>query len=141
VKKRKDADSAYGLRERAAGQTKPCDGLLGDAMSKILQIMPADGWKAAFYSPGDGSAWLVEPLVGWALVDEEDGYSPSVYGLTTIGLCYTNDAVDTVVDSADISTAFMAYIHPGPLSQADRDLLDETAREFGEDRERKRSAQ
>jgi hypothetical protein len=64
---------------------------------KILQIMPADGWRALYarrLETGDLALWT-EPLVGWALVEEmfpdEDGRSTkdierSVQGLVSYGI-------------------------------------------------------
>jgi len=76
---------------------------------KLLQIMPADGWKAAYYDE-ENQAWGIEPLVGWALAD--DG--------CVIGLLAASDAVVTVDDDA----AFLTYIRPdGPTAQERHEVI------------------
>jgi hypothetical protein len=64
---------------------------------KILQIMPADGWRALYakrIESGELELWT-EPLIGWALVEEifpdEDGrptkdIERSVQGLVSYGV-------------------------------------------------------
>src|SRR5690349_18219788 len=64
---------------------------------KIVQIMPADGWGAAFE---DGEDEVISPLVGWALVQDGDGAS-AVVGLV---------AADEKVELCDDDSDFTGYV-------------------------------
>ncbi len=64
---------------------------------KITQIMPAEGWGAAFE---DGEDEVISPLVGWALVQEAAGAS-AVVGLV---------AADEKVELCDDDPDFTGYV-------------------------------
>ncbi len=64
---------------------------------KITQIMPAEGWGAAFE---DGEDEVISPLVGWALVLDAAGAS-SVVGLV---------AADEKVELCDDDSDFTGYV-------------------------------
>jgi hypothetical protein len=87
-------------------------------VTKILQIMPADGWKGAFFVP-DSGAWRLAPLIGWAIVDP-GVRDPEVLGLVPTGA--DNDVVGTV----DTIETFMAYVQP-TASPDERRRLDAIA--------------
>ena len=79
---------------------------------KIIQIMPAADWGAAYNDHGDE---LMAPLVCWALVQDADGLS-SVVGLTASGkqvtFCDTDETftgylhLDDLLDDPDLLMAF-----------------------------------
>jgi hypothetical protein len=73
-------------------------------MEEIIQIMPAEGWRGLWVgeSPEDMAELLVEPLVGWALMKNEEGFT-SVVGLS---------AYDTVTPCHE-DYNFVLYIAPG----------------------------
>ncbi len=64
---------------------------------KIMQIMPAEGWGAAFE---DGEDEIISPLVGWALVQDASGAS-AVVGLV---------AADEKVELCDDDSEFTGYV-------------------------------
>ncbi len=74
---------------------------------RILQIMPAPGWVARFDMASDAHASDVDdagveiPLVGWALVDFEDG-SRDVVGL----VCSKQNGISIVDEQHE---GFMGY--------------------------------
>ena len=79
------------------------------ATRKILQIMPAQGWVAQF---AEEDQEYLEPLVGWALVQEDEG--TAVVGLI---------AGETVI-LADTSSAFAGYAYV-PEIWAEEDFDDD----------------
>lgn len=84
---------------------------------KILQIMPADGWGAAFE---DGEDEVISPLVGWALVQDATG------GSAVVGLVATDEKVELCDDDTD----FSGYVF---LPDADSDDFEMESDLFDED--------
>ena len=82
---------------------------------KILQIMPAAGWGAAFDT---GEEEEITPLVGWALVQDADNKSAGV------GLVAGNE-----VELCDQQDNFAGYVYLSDLMpdgiELDDDELDE----------------
>ena len=81
-------------------------------MKKILQIMPADeGWLAAYVHRGDDGSVEVstEPLLGWALYEEEDHMKPGRF-FRHVGCL---DAVGGEIDLCDENSNFVGYLMPG----------------------------
>jgi len=67
---------------------------------KIIQIMPAGGWRAEFTN---GKKRETLPLVGWALVEDEDGQ-------LVVGLCTAKE--QAYADLCTTSQNFSGYIPP-----------------------------
>ena len=91
---------------------------------RIMQIMPAEGWGAAFE---DGEDEVISPLVGWALVQDASGAS-AVVGLV---------AADEKVELCDDDTDFTGYVFL-PDAAADEfemesDVFDDAADDDDED--------
>jgi len=80
--------------------------------SKIIQIMPAPGWGAVFNA--DEGEQYVEPLVGWALVQDEPA------GTRIVGLVASDK-----VDIADTLPDFGGYAHLDNLMFNDLDFDDD----------------
>src|SRR5829696_5764701 len=90
---------------------------------KIMQIMPADGWGAAFE---DGEDEVISPLVGWALVQETSGAS-AVVGLV---------AADEKVELCDDDTDFTGYVFLPDAAPDEFEMetdLFEDDEDFGDD--------
>ncbi len=75
-------------------------------MRKILQVMPADGWRALYVSRAPGGAAALEaiPLVAWSLWEDEDG-DRGISGLDSDAHGFT--------DYADEASNFVCYLSPG----------------------------
>jgi len=90
---------------------------------KILQIMPAAGWGAAF-DAGDEDE--ISPLVGWALVQDAEGKS-AVVGLVAGG----------EVELCDQQDHFAGYVYLSDLIdddfELDEDFEDDSEEEDGDD--------
>lgn len=71
---------------------------------RIVQIMPADGWRARFAEKADGREWD-DPLVCWALVEDEQAWQ-EVVGMV---------AADPV-EFCDTFDQFLGYMGPGETS-------------------------
>lgn len=70
---------------------------------RIVQIIPADDWWAEYKLGDDESSAIVsEPLVCWALVEDEDGFR-HVVGIVDHG--------DGVTDLVDMVENFEKYEH------------------------------
>lgn len=79
---------------------------------RIVQIMPADGWKAVYVN-GDGVVAVV-PLVGWALVEDGEGRR-HVDGL---------DGRGDVITLCDNMVGFQVFEAPGVSDWVDGDFVD-----------------
>ena len=77
---------------------------------KILQMMPAEGWFALFSD--EENDILMEPLVCFALVEDEDGYT-EIRPMNWQG---------TAVDYTDEADGFLGIEH---VSMVDSDFEDE----------------
>lgn len=94
---------------------------------KVLQIIPAAGWRAVFAErpekPGDPS-FRMRPLVCWALSDCDEGYH--IDGLSTDGV---------EVEPAPMSDGFVCYLAPGQdtdgMEERAKELLDELDARLG----------
>ncbi len=73
--------------------------------STIIQITPASNWFARYDDGGPGDC----PLVGWALIEEEDGAFRYVVGL---------DSASGTVERCDEIQNFKDYVF-NPKSPAD----------------------
>jgi len=95
------------------------------AERKILQIMPAAGWGAAFDT---GDEEEITPLVGWALVQDGDGKS------AVVGLVAGNE-----VELCDQQDNFAGYVYLSDLMgeglELDDDELEDALEEEFEDDE------
>ncbi len=77
--------------------------LLSDENVKILQIIPAQGWYAAFLErPEEDGDIFYRPLAGFALVENDDG-TRWVAGIVSLE--------GDLFDLAENCLAFVAYIH------------------------------
>ena len=85
---------------------------------KIMQIMPAAGWGAAFEA---GDEEEISPLVGWALVQDAEGKS------AVVGLVAGND-----VELCDQQENFAGYVYLSDLLADGFELDDD---ELGDDLE------
>ncbi|MCC7359704.1 MAG: hypothetical protein IT317_09515 [Anaerolineales bacterium] len=91
---------------------------------KIAQIMPADGWGAAF---ADGEDEIVSPLVGWALVQDASGAS------AVVGLVASDDQVELCDDDSDF-TGYVYLPDAADEFELETDLFDEVdAADFDEE--------
>ena len=90
---------------------------------KITQIMPAAGWGAAFDT---GDEEEITPLVGWALVQENDGKT-AVVGLVA----------GSEVELCDQQDNFAGYVYLSDLMseglELDDDELEDVLEEDFED--------
>jgi hypothetical protein len=93
------------------------------AERKILQIMPAAGWGAAFDT---GDEEEITPLVGWALVQDGAGKS------AVVGLVAGNE-----VEQCDQQENFAGYVYLSDLMsealELDEDDLEELEEDFEDD--------
>ena len=78
---------------------------------KIMQIMPAAGWGAAFDA---GDEEEITPLVGWALVQDAEGKS------AVVGLVAGNE-----VELVDAQANFAGYVYLSDLMTDDFELDEE----------------
>lgn len=78
---------------------------------KIMQIMPAAGWGAAFDA---GDEEEITPLVGWALVQDAEGKS------AVVGLVAGNE-----VELCDGQANFAGYVYLSDLMADELELDDE----------------
>ncbi len=87
---------------------------------KILQIMPAPGWGAAYTDQGEE---LIAPLIGWALVQSETG--EAVVGLVA----------NKAVELCDTQPNFTGYVHlpDALLSALEDDEFDDEFDEFDDE--------
>lgn len=70
---------------------------------RIIQIMPAaPDWRAIYADESEEGLVLETPLVGWALIEQEDG-SRCVVGLDATG----------EVESCEALENFLGYAAPG----------------------------
>lgn len=91
---------------------------------KITQIMPADGWGAAF---ADGEDELVSPLIGWALVQEASGAS------AVVGLVASDEKIELCDDDSDF-TGYVYLPDAADEFEMETDLFEDAdAEEFDED--------
>jgi hypothetical protein len=88
---------------------------------KILQIIPATDWFATF-----NNELLERPLVGWALIQDEDGE------MSVVGLSTTSQGLERWgIEMTDTLKNFRRYVHatevvrlnPAALARA-RDMKD-----------------
>lgn len=113
----------------------------GEPKARVIQMMPADGWRAVF---ADGSNPIADPLVCWALVEffdndhgprHDDVYMPAVVGSrqAIVGMI---TGIDGWVDCAEGNGNFLGYAAAGePLE----DWAEKSA-EYTEDVKRQREA-
>jgi hypothetical protein len=71
---------------------------------KVLQLIPADGWRAQF-STSDGTTFL-RPLISWALVRDCDR-ERRVAGVVI------EDGTDPTIVSPTSDRTFIAFLGPG----------------------------
>jgi hypothetical protein len=95
------------------------------AERKILQMMPAAGWGAAFDT---GDEEEITPLVGWALVQGDDGKS------AVVGLVAGNE-----VELCDQLDNFAGYVYLSDLMgdglELDDDEIEDVLEEEFDDEE------
>lgn len=91
---------------------------------RIIQILPANGWRAVYAMEMDDGTWVAEayPLALWALIEEGDGFT-SVVGM---------DCADVALSVED-NINHLGYIGPGD----DIEPWHEAARRHGAMHERK----
>jgi hypothetical protein len=82
------------------------------AERKILQIMPATGWGAAFDAGEEEEE--ISPLVGWALVQDADGQS------AVVGLVGGHE-----VELCDLQANFAGYVYLSDLMTEGFEVEDE----------------
>jgi hypothetical protein len=96
---------------------------------QILQIMPADGWKAV-YLQDKKPYYGIEPLAGWALVE-------GVYGgkaeREVVGL----DAADDVVFVTELPN-FFVYVHESGISNDRKTAWAKQGKERAERKKKQR---
>lgn len=107
---------------------------------RILQIMPADGWQAAFADPDAPGGIFVEPLVCWALVrrierknltGEPIGSSDTEVEGLTAGMPlvqFANDIVDNFIGYVAADYALDNDVYTYLREQAAEYLADHPAK-------------
>jgi hypothetical protein len=85
--------------------------------SKLLQVIPADGWRAALVECDydDGPRLFDEPLVGWTLIEDGAGDRTLEGMLLAPGLDYVvpTYSVFSETNEWDRPTKFLGYLKPG----------------------------
>jgi hypothetical protein len=96
---------------------------------KIIQIMPAEGWRALYFHRGDAGEVVFEeePLVCWALMEESteniDETVRSVEGLSA----------DSWVETVEHVSNFLAYLAPGESPEKFHDEAERRLRKSEEE--------
>ena len=80
-------------------------------MSKIIQIIPADGWNIVVNCEEDGNRKTAYPLACWALTDNKDMPVQGMFAmsLVDVGVILAEDVLDW-----DPETAIIGYCKGDP---------------------------